>query len=109
MVQFCLFLVLLTGKSYNALLLISTSMILVPYFLIGAYLLKLSFQQNSAWYIKLTGFIASIYGLWIVYAAGLDYLLLSVLLYAPGIGLFLYSRYQHQGKVLNLSAFEKIY
>ncbi|WGE84586.1 basic amino acid/polyamine antiporter [Actinobacillus equuli] len=107
-VQFCLFLVLLTGKSYNALLLISTSMILVPYFLIGAYLLKLSFQQNSAWYIKLTGFIASIYGLWIVYAAGLDYLLLSVLLYAPGIGLFLYSRYQHQGKTLNLSAFEKI-
>ncbi len=82
-------------------------MILVPYFLIGAYLLKLSFQQNSARYIKLTGFIASIYGLWIVYAAGLDYLLLSVLLYAPGIGLFLYSRYQHQGKALNLSTFEK--
>lgn len=107
-VQFCLFLVLLTGKSYNALLLISTSMILVPYFLIGAYLLKLSIQQKSAWYIKLTGLIASIYGLWILYAAGLDYLLLSVLLYVPGIGLFLYSRYQHQGKRLNLTGFERV-
>ncbi|MDH2997471.1 arginine:ornithine antiporter [Pasteurellaceae bacterium LFhippo2] len=106
-VQLCLFLVLLTGKSYNALLLISTSMILVPYFLIGAYLLKLAFQQNAAWYIKLTGLIASLYGLWIVYAAGLDYLLLSVLLYVPGIGLFLYSRYQHQGKQFNLNGFEK--
>ncbi|HDX1192152.1 TPA: amino acid permease [Pasteurella multocida] len=98
-VQFCLVLVLMTGKSYNALLLISTSMILVPYFLIGAYLLKLSIQQNSAWYIKLTGLLASIYGVWILYAAGLDHLLLSILLYVPGIGIYLYSRYQHQGKL----------
>ncbi|HDR1101427.1 basic amino acid/polyamine antiporter [Pasteurella multocida] len=98
-VQFCLVLVLMTGKSYNALLLISTSMILVPYFLIGAYLLKLSIQQNSAWYIKLTGLLASIYGIWILYAAGLDHLLLSILLYVPGIGIYLYSRYQHQGKL----------
>lgn len=107
-VQFCLLLVLLTGKSYNVLLLISTSMILVPYFLIGAYLLKLAVERNAAWYIKLTGLIASLYGLWIVYAAGLDYLLLSVLLYVPGIGLFLYSRYQHQGKQFNLTTLEKI-
>ncbi|HHT7763121.1 basic amino acid/polyamine antiporter [Pasteurella multocida] len=98
-VQFCLVLVLMTGKSYNALLLISTSMILVPYFLIGAYLLKLSIQQDSAWYIKLTGLLASIYGVWILYAAGLDHLLLSILLYVPGIGIYLYSRYQHQGKL----------
>ncbi|OOF38431.1 arginine:ornithine antiporter [Rodentibacter rarus] len=107
-VQLCLLLVLLTGKSYNALLLISTSMILVPYFLIGAYLLKLSIQQNSPWYIKFTGFMASLYGLWILYAAGLDYLLLSVLLYVPGIGLFLYSRYQHQDGKFNLNKWEKV-
>lgn len=108
-VQFCLFLVLLTGKSYNALLLISTSMILVPYFLIGSYLFKLAIQQNAAWYIKLTGFMASLYGLWILYAAGLDYLLLSVLLYVPGIALFLYSRYQHQGGKFNLNKWEKLF
>lgn len=107
-VQLCLFLVLLTGKSYNVLLLISTSMILVPYFLVGAYLLKLAIQRNAAWYIKLTGFIASLYGLWIVYAAGLDYLLLSVLLYVPGIGLFLYSRYRFQNKQFNLTRNEKL-
>lgn len=107
-VQTCLFLVLMTGKSYNALLLISTSMILVPYFLIGAYLLKLSLAERSVWYIKLTGLLASLYGLWIVYAAGLDYLLLSVLLYVPGIGLFLYSRYQHHGGKFNLKPAEKL-
>lgn len=62
-VQFCLFLVLMTGKSYETLLLISTSMILVPYLLIGAYLLKLAIQQNAAWHIKLTGLIATLYGI----------------------------------------------
>ncbi|MFU2047891.1 basic amino acid/polyamine antiporter [Avibacterium gallinarum] len=105
-VQLCLFLVLLTGKTYEALLLISTSMILVPYLLIGAYLLKLSFQQQSAWYIKFTGLMATLYGLWILYAAGLDYLLISVALYVPGIALFLYSRHQAQGK-FNLNNGEK--
>ena len=45
-VQLCLFLVLLTGKSYNVLLLISTSMILVPYVLIGAYLFKIAIQEK---------------------------------------------------------------
>ncbi|MDO5059732.1 MAG: basic amino acid/polyamine antiporter [Neisseria sp.] len=105
-VQLCLILVLLTGKSYNALLLISTSMILVPYLLIGAYLLKLSFRENSAWHIKLTGIIATAYGIWILYAAGLDYLLLSVLLYVPGIALFLYSRRRHLGS-LSLRPSEK--
>lgn len=109
MVQLCLFLVLLTGKSYNALLLISTSMILMPYFLIGAYpLFKISLQQNSPWHIKLTGLMASLYGLWILYAAGLDYLLLSVLLYVPGIGLFLYFRYQHCGGKFHLNKWEKL-
>ncbi|MFY1027855.1 arginine:ornithine antiporter [Actinobacillus seminis] len=106
-VQLCLFLVLLTGKSYETLLLISTSMILVPYLLIAAYLLKLAIVQNAAWHIKLTGFLATLYGLWILYAAGLDYLLLSVLLYVPGIGLFLYSRYQFLGKKLQLNQWEK--
>lgn len=106
-VQFCLFLVLMTGKSYETLLLISTSMILVPYLLIGAYLLKLAIQQNAAWHIKLTGLIATLYGIWILYAAGLDYLLLSVILYLPGIGLFLYSRYQFNGKKFNLTQWEK--
>ncbi|MDO4904478.1 MAG: basic amino acid/polyamine antiporter [Lautropia sp.] len=96
-VQLCLFLVWQTGNSYEALLMISTSMILVPYFLIGAYLLKLSFAQNLNWSYKLTGLIATPYALWIVYAAGVEYLLFSVLLYLPGVLLFLYSQHRHHG------------
>lgn len=33
----------------------------------------------------LIGIIASIYTIWLVYAAGLDYLLLTMLLYVPGL------------------------
>ncbi|HDL2204426.1 TPA: arginine:ornithine antiporter, partial [Mannheimia haemolytica] len=55
----------------------------------------------------LTGFMAALYGLWIVYAAGLEYLLLSVVLYVPGILLFLYSNYKFNGR-LTLSTAEKV-
>ena len=96
-VQLCLLLVWQTGNSYEALLMISTSMILVPYLLIGAYLLKLSFTQHLNWTCKATGLIATPYALWIVYAAGVHYLLFSVLLYLPGVLLFLYSQRRHHG------------
>ncbi|MDO4430763.1 MAG: basic amino acid/polyamine antiporter [Lonepinella koalarum] len=106
-VQTCLILVFVFEQSYNNLLLISTSMILIPYFLIGAYLLKLAVQAKAAWYIKLTGAIASLYGIWILYAAGLQYLLLSVVLYIPGILLFLYANKSFHGNI-KLAQFEKI-
>lgn len=101
-IQLSLILVMFAGKGYSMLIQLSTTMILVPYFLVGAYLLKVSIQQNKAWYVKVTGLLASLYGLWIVYAAGLDYLLLSVILYVPGILLFFYSRKQNpQAQPLN--------
>ncbi|MDO4636599.1 MAG: basic amino acid/polyamine antiporter [Lautropia sp.] len=97
-VQLCLFLVWQTGNSYETLLTISTSMILVPYLLIGMYLCKLAFSQGQPWKYKLTGLIATPYALWILYAAGIDHLLFSVLLYLPGILLFLYSQRRHHGR-----------
>ena len=93
-VQLCLVLILFTGKSYNTLVLVSTSMILVPYFLVAAYMVKVAFAKKLSVAIKLMGFGASIYGLWLVYAAGLNTLLLSFILYIPGIMLFIYSRKQ---------------
>ncbi|WP_419853235.1 basic amino acid/polyamine antiporter, partial [Actinobacillus pleuropneumoniae] len=54
-IQISLLLVLFTGKGYSMLIQLSTTMILVPYFLVGAYLFKVAMKQNEAWYIKLTG------------------------------------------------------
>lgn len=96
-VQLCLFLVWRTGNSYEALLMISTSMILIPYLLVGAYLLKLSLVQRLPVKYRVIGAAATLYALWIVYAAGTEYLLFSVLLYLPGVLLFLYSQWRHHG------------
>lgn len=95
-VQLCLVLIMWTGESYNTLVLISTSMILIPYFLVGAYLVKIAFQQSASWSIKAIGIGASLYGLWLIYAAGLNALALSTLLYIPGLMVFYYSRRKHR-------------
>ena len=97
-IQIILMLVFFTSKGYDVLIQLATTMILVPYFLVGTYLLRLAFKIGAVWYIKLTGIIATLYGFWLVYAAGMEYLLFSVILYTPGAILFFYTRYQKTGK-----------
>ena len=102
-VQLCLLMIFWTGEGYNTLVILSTSMILIPYFLVGAYLVKVSFQQAERWHIKAIGLGASVYGVWLIYAAGVDNLLLSLPLYIPGLAIFYYSRYQSRKRKLNQS------
>lgn len=90
-VQVCLVLIWLTGSDYNTLLTIASEMILVPYFLVGAYLFKVARQLNRPGIMAIASG-ASAYGLWLLYASGPLHLLLSVVLYAPGVLLFLFAR-----------------
>lgn len=90
-VQVCLILIAVTGADYNTLLTIASEMILVPYLLVGLYLVKVVRGQHKP-LAMLTGLGASAYGLWLLYASGPLHLLLSVVLYAPGLLLFLYAR-----------------
>lgn len=91
-VQASLVLIWLTGSDYNTLLTIASEMILVPYFLVGAFLLKIAERPLH----KAVGVGACIYGLWLLYASSPVHLLLSVILYAPGLLVFLYARRTHQ-------------
>ncbi|EMH4160961.1 amino acid permease [Pluralibacter gergoviae] len=91
-VQVCLVLIWLTGSDYGTLLTIASEMILVPYLLVGAFLLKVATSPLQ----KAVGIGACLYGLWLLYASGPMHLLLSVVLYAPGLLVFLYARYTHQ-------------
>lgn len=96
--KICLVLIWLTGSDYNTLLTIASEMILVPYFLVGAFLLKIATRPLH----KAVGVGACIYGLWLLYASGPMHLLLSVVLYAPGLLVFLYARKTHtHDNVLN--------
>ncbi|MBY4836962.1 amino acid permease [Pantoea sp. DY-5] len=105
-VQVCLILIALTGADYNTLLTIASEMILVPYLLVGLYLIKVVRGQNKPW-AMFTGVGASAYGIWLLYASGPLHLLLSVVLYAPGLLLFLFARRGGRGDKL-LSQLERI-
>lgn len=72
-------------------------MILVPYFLVGAFLVKMAIERSSK-ALLFVGACAALYGIWLLYASGIMNLLLSVVLYAPGLLVFLYARSQQQSE-----------
>ncbi|WP_215846762.1 amino acid permease [Candidatus Pantoea bituminis] len=90
-VQVCLILIALTKADYNTLLNIASEMILVPYLLVGLYLIKVVRGKGQPLPMAI-GIGASTYGIWLLYASGPLHLLMSVVLYAPGLLLFLFAR-----------------
>jgi len=80
-------------NAFLAIISISGSMILIPYVLSALFLAKLAYKnkKNNTGHEKLktkalfVGITASIYGFWLLYAAGFKYILLSTILYAIGI------------------------
>jgi arginine:ornithine antiporter/lysine permease len=100
MVQVFLLVTLFSKASYLALISLSTAMILIPYLFSAVYGLSLTWRNEGTVGVlrrsdTLVAGAATIYCLWLLYAAGLKYLLLSALLYAPGAALFLWAKRQH--------------
>jgi arginine:ornithine antiporter/lysine permease len=105
MVQVFLLITLVSKASYLALISLSTAMILIPYLFSAVFGLKLAWQgrradagtateAHHARDISITA-LAAVYCTWLLYAAGLKYLLLSALLYAPGAAVYLLAKRQH--------------
>lgn len=99
MVQLFLVVTLVSNASYLALISLSTAMILVPYLFSAAYGLLLAWRgegdPDAVHRIDLpVTALATVYCLWLLYAAGLKYLLLGALLYAPGAALYLWAKKQ---------------
>ncbi|MDH1866138.1 arginine-ornithine antiporter [Pseudomonas chengduensis] len=95
LIQLFLIITLFSASTYLSLLYLATSMILVPYFWSSAYAVLLAVRgetyENAAGERNkdlLIAAISTLYAVWLVYAAGVQYLLLSALLYAPGAILF---------------------
>ena len=99
MVQVFLIVTLMSKASYLALISLSTAMILVPYLFSAVYGLSLAWRGEGAPAARSrsdtpVAAVATTYCLWLLYAAGLKYLLLSALLYAPGAALYLLAKKQ---------------
>lgn len=86
-------------SAYQFFAFISSVAILPPYVLSGAYALKLALKGETYGTDgagrnrdAVVGLLATIYGLWLIYAAGLDYLLLCTILFVPGILVYAMAR-----------------
>ncbi len=99
MVQLFLLVTLFSKASYLALISLSTAMILLPYLFSAVYGLVISWRGEGAAGtqrradLPIAG-LATVYCMWLLYAAGLKYLLLASVLYAPGAMVYLWARKQ---------------
>ena len=87
LVQIFLISMLFTDSAYQFASSLASSAILIPYMFSAFYQLKYTIEHKGHATVKqwAIGIIASIYAIWLVYAAGIDYLLLTMLLYIPGL------------------------
>lgn len=113
-IQLFLGITLFSSSSYLDLLYLATSMILMPYFFATIYAVMIAARgEGYAGVERLrgkdlaVGAVAALYSVWLLYAAGVQYLLLSALLYAPGAALYIWARRENGQTVF--TTLEKIY
>jgi arginine:ornithine antiporter/lysine permease len=99
LVQVFLVVTLFANSSYQFLYTIASVAILPPYVFSGAYALKLavtgeSYETDSSSRVRdlIVGLLASVYGLWLCYAAKLEDLLLTSILFAPATLIYIAAR-----------------
>ena len=100
--QLFLLLVYFSNNAWNTMLSITSVMVLPAYFTSCAYLWKICedgeypnniiFKRSGA---LITAIIGAIYALWLIYAAGLNYLLMAAVIIALGIPFYIWARKQH--------------
>ncbi|KJF94907.1 basic amino acid/polyamine antiporter [Photobacterium leiognathi] len=98
-IQISLFAVTFAGGTYNSILIIASEMILIPYFLVAAYTLKLALKTKNRGALMWVGLFATVYGIWLLYASGLHHLLLSAILYLPGLFFFVKAKREQKKPV----------
>ena len=100
--QLFLLLVYFSNNAWNTMLSITSVMVLPAYFTSCVYLWKLcedgEFPENTLYSRSsalFTSILGSIYALWLIYAAGLNYLLTAVIIIALGIPVYVWARKQN--------------
>ncbi|RWA61991.1 arginine-ornithine antiporter [Mesorhizobium sp.] len=107
LVQAFLVVTLFAQSTYQALFYIASAAILVPYIFSGAFAAKLALTGESYEGGEqragplFAGVLATIYGLWLVYAAGPAYLFMCAILYAPGIIFYVWARREGNQRIFH--------
>ena len=112
--QLFLLLAYFSNNAWNTMLSITGVMVLPAYFMSCAYLWKLcedgefsspDIKRSSA---LITAVLGAFYALWLIYAAGLKYLLLAVIIIALGIPVYLLARRENEPNECAFSPKEKV-
>jgi arginine:ornithine antiporter/lysine permease len=108
LIQLFLILSFFSQSAYQFFYFIASVAILPPYVLSGGYALKLALTgegyavgETGQTKDMLVGALATIYGFWLIYAAGLNYLLMCAILFAPGILVYLKARSERGEKLFS--------
>ncbi|WP_288531431.1 arginine-ornithine antiporter [uncultured Secundilactobacillus sp.] len=93
-VELFMFSYLITASAYNFFYSIASAAILIPYAFSAFYQLKYSMQEAPGTIGRTgnltVGWIASIYAVWLLFAANLGYIMLMSLLFAAGIPVYMW-------------------
>ncbi|MBQ9971768.1 MAG: amino acid permease [Elusimicrobiaceae bacterium] len=103
LMQLAILMVYFSNNAWNTMLSITGVMVLPAYLASTAYLWKLTEDGEYAQITPkgraaalLTSVLGTVYGVWLVYAAGLKYLFLAVIFLALGLPVFIWARKQKQ-------------
>lgn len=105
LVQLLLILLLFTSEALDFMLDLTAALSLIPYLLAAGYALKLTItretygDRRSLVPDMVISALATVYTLFLIYAAGWDHLLLSCILYAPGALLYWKARRENNLRV----------
>lgn len=109
LVQAFLLITYFANSTYQALFSIASVAILVPYVFSGAYAARIALSRDGYSASDNTGrdlaagAVATLYGVWLVYAADPKYLFMAAMLYAPGIVFYVLARRETGEKAFTLA------
>ncbi|HEY2332811.1 MAG TPA: amino acid permease [Acidimicrobiales bacterium] len=99
LIQAMLVVTLVSEDAFNFMLNMTSALTLIPFLLVALYAVKLvitreTYREQPAGFRRdvVVGVLATIYTTFLLYAAGPKYMLLSLIIYAPGTVLFVLSR-----------------
>lgn len=98
-VQLFLLSFLITDQAYTLMASLASSTVLLPYAFVALYQVKYTIQgerQPDFTRNIVIGIVSTLYILWLAYASGVWYLLLTVMLFFPGTLLFAYVQRSYQ-------------
>ena len=111
-VQAFLVVILFSEQTYQFFYGVSVSMILIPYFFSTLYLFVCAVKKDgfekaskaSLWAFRIIGFIGFFYSIFLIYAGGLTGLMITTILFAPGMLLYLYGQKERGQAILPKAA-----